>query len=117
MIPVCIRDLLYLQVLFICPPGTDPLCTMAFTCDPASKFNVKSLIGDSAEIPKVSQYLVAKVQHFIRKELVAPNGVVFHLPIEGGRKMHIKLQRKFLADVRKSPAPVVNRTSKPALIR
>lgn len=41
------------KVLFICPPGADPLCTMSFYNEPLSKFTVVPVIGGKTKIQNI----------------------------------------------------------------
>ena len=72
------------------PPGKDPVCTLAFTDEPVTHFNVETVVGHKVQfknIPKVSAFLVKKLQKYISTEMKEPNGVCFHIPIKGERQV------------------------------
>lgn len=88
-------------MLFVMPPGEDPACTLAFTSEPTSKWAVTSKIGSKGKIsgiPKVSQFLVNKLHQFMKRDMVDPNGVCFHIPIKNQRQLKVRLLRKIRED-------------------
>lgn len=84
-------------MLIVIPPGPDPLCTLSFTGDPLSKWSFGSGVGSKNQlknIPKISQFFVGKLQQFLKKDLMVPNGIGFHIPIKGERPLKVRLLRK-----------------------
>lgn len=80
------------------PEGEDPLCIFHFTSDPNSKWSVGSGVGNTTNlknVPKLSPFFVNKLQQFLKRELVYPNGVCFHIPIKNERQLKVRLLRKF----------------------
>lgn len=82
------------------PDVEDPICTIWFTSAPASEFVVDTGLGNRTNIkniPKVSEYLVTKLKTYLDIEMVAPNGVSFHIPIKGARQvsnfLHLKKEK------------------------
>eukprot|EP01114_Cavostelium_apophysatum_P014441 TRINITY_DN3755_c0_g1_i4.p1 TRINITY_DN3755_c0_g1~~TRINITY_DN3755_c0_g1_i4.p1 ORF type:complete len:1151 (-),score=368.32 TRINITY_DN3755_c0_g1_i4:22-3474(-) len=92
------------RMLFVCPPGPDPLCTLSFYNEPFSKFSVVPAFGINKKlqnIPALSKFIVNKLQNILRKDMVLPNGICFHLPLKEsmstGRDMNITTVRKVRA--------------------
>ncbi|PRP85089.1 hypothetical protein PROFUN_07160, partial [Planoprotostelium fungivorum] len=87
------------RVRFTIPPGDDPLCVISFLQDPVSSFTVESEIGANRtkiqNVPKISSLLARKMQRFLARELVVPNGWSFHIPIKGVRQMKPLLLSKW----------------------
>jgi hypothetical protein len=86
------------EALFIMPPGSDPLCTFGFTREPLSRFSLSSSVGAKTQlrnIPQVSQFIIKKMQKYLRTQLVHPNGVCFHIPVKGQRQLKVLLLTRY----------------------
>ncbi|PRP74330.1 hypothetical protein PROFUN_15577 [Planoprotostelium fungivorum] len=126
------------RVKFNCTGGMDPIVTMGFLRAPISKFRAASSMGSirtafnkdddksKFRIPKVSSYLIKKLQAFLAKEMVVPEGVCCNLPVKGLRPLRFKLLKKWreqqgiiekqLKETMRAnggPVPFINRATKP----
>eukprot|EP01116_Phalansterium_solitarium_P021362 TRINITY_DN6612_c0_g1_i1.p1 TRINITY_DN6612_c0_g1~~TRINITY_DN6612_c0_g1_i1.p1 ORF type:complete len:1425 (-),score=262.82 TRINITY_DN6612_c0_g1_i1:118-4392(-) len=90
------------RMLFVCPTGVDPVCTLSFYEEPITKISASPVLGKSKRlrnIPALSGFIVSKIQKFFRKDFVNPNGICLHLPLkEGiteGRNLQVKTVRGY----------------------
>ncbi len=74
----------FLQVFFSCPTSSDPVCVLGFVDEPALVWKVGSVVGYENQLrdtPKISDFIISQIQTMIKKELVCPNAISFHLPL------------------------------------
>ena len=86
------------QALVRIPPGLDPKISFSFLREPLCKWDVRSQFGSWAtfkNMPKVSTFFIQKLDEFMKRDTVLPNGICFHIPIKNERQLNIKLVRKW----------------------
>eukprot|EP01119_Soliformovum_irregulare_P010243 TRINITY_DN2511_c0_g1_i1.p1 TRINITY_DN2511_c0_g1~~TRINITY_DN2511_c0_g1_i1.p1 ORF type:complete len:805 (-),score=297.06 TRINITY_DN2511_c0_g1_i1:27-2441(-) len=99
------------DMLFVMPPGEDPVNRLAFTHDPISRWKVVTKIGSKMTVvPRVSQFFEGKLQQFLKKDMILPNGICFHFPIKNERQLKIQLLRK-LNQATSTPTSTLTSTS------
>merc|ERR1712000_66011 len=72
------------RLLFICPSGADPICTLAFRSEPYCKFSVAPSLGTRRirNLPSVSRFIVQTLTKLLVNDTVLPNGICFHIPLK-----------------------------------
>jgi hypothetical protein len=96
------------RVLFICPSGMDPICTLSFRQQPYTKFSVVPAVASRRmrHLPAVSGYIVQALTRIVATDTVLPNGICFHIPLKStmttsGRNMDLSTIRKVRSRLQK----------------
>jgi hypothetical protein len=109
------------RVLFICPSGPDPICTISFRQQPYTKFSVVPAVASRRirHLPAVSGYIVQALTRIVATDTVLPNGVCFHIPLKStmttsGRNMDLSTIRKVRTRLQKEALERLEKTQREA---
>lgn len=81
------------RMALVIPTGSHPLLRLAFVSEPTCTFAVSSQVGGTlrlANLKRLREFVVSKLEAQIRKHLVEPSGLGFNIPVKGAIKMHVR---------------------------